>query len=438
MKKSVQIRQELAELVRSQTALVDGAKNENRSLNDNETTSFNDLQTQITERKAALAIAEAHEENLRSFGGETPENKGGETVYRKGPGTGGEEGEKRKIEKSFSIMRAIRLAQPGQTLDGAEKEVHEIGLQESRNAGVTVDTDTGFSLPLSMLRATQQTVSQDSGAFGGALVQNGAPVIVDPLRPRLFLEDLGATFMTGLQGGDVPLVVGSDFTMEFLAEGANVTPQKKQFAGPSLSPKRAGGAVDISNRLIMQSSVDVQNLIMQGLRNGFAQLLESAAINGAGGVAPLGLLNYPGVLASATMASASATRALVLELQALIENNNATERSLGYLMSPQLKAILKQVKTDAGSGLFVLQDNLLDGLKTVATSLMPALSGGTNFPLIFGDFSQMMIGQWGAINIKVNPYSADLADSVRLTLNTHADMQIANPKAFAKNAFLTA
>ena len=50
----------------------------------------------------------------------------------------------------------------------------------------------------------------------------------------------------------------------------------------------------------------------------------------------------------------------------------------------------------------------------------------------------MTIGQWGAINIKVNPYSADLSDSVRLTLNTHADMQIANPKAFAKNAFLTA
>jgi hypothetical protein len=69
---------------------------------------------------------------------------------------------------------------------------------------------------------------------------------------------------------------------------------------------------------------------------------------------------------------------------------------------------------------------------------MPALNSGVNFPLVYGDWSQMTIGQWGAINIKVNPYSADLADSVRLTLNTHADMQIANPKAFAKNAWLTA
>jgi HK97 family phage major capsid protein len=244
--------------------------------------------------------------------------------------------------------------------------------------------------------------------------------------------------MTGLQGGDVPLIVASDFAMEFLAEGAAVNVQKKKFTGPSLNPKRAAGAVDISNRLIMQSSPDVESLIMNGLRQGFTQLLEREAINGAGGVAPTGLLNLVGVLASSTSASAPATRALVLELQGLIEANDATEKSLGYLMSPKLKAILKGVKTDAGSGIFVFQDNLLDGYKAVATSLMPALNAGANFPLIFGDFSQMVIGQWGAINIRVNPYSADLSDSVRLTLNTHADMQVANVKAFAKNTFLTA
>lgn len=439
MKKSAEIRQELNGLVSSQNALMDTAKKENRTaLSEIETASFNTLQTQIEERKLALAQAETMEENQRNFGANPENPTPGISVHGGGAGDG-EQREKDKIQKRFSIVRAIRLAQPGQKLDGIEKEVHEMGVAESRAAGVVVAEDTSFSLPISMLsRATQQTVSQDSGAYGGALVQNAAPVMIDPLRPRLFLEDLGATFMTNLQGGDVPLIVDSDFAMEFLAEGAALTPQKKQYAGPSLNPKRAGGAVDISNRLIMQSSVDVENRIMAGLRNGFAQLLEGASINGAGGVAPTGLLSYSGVLASTTVASASATRALVLELESLIESNNATEQSLGFLMSPQLKAILKQVKTDAGSGLFILQDNLLDGYKIASTSLMPALNSGVNFPLIFGDFAQMVIGQWGSINIKVNPYSADLSDSVRLTLNTHADMQIANPKAFAKNAFLTA
>ena len=261
---------------------------------------------------------------------------------------------------------------------------------------------------------------------------------MDALRPRLFLEKLGANFITGLSGGDIPLIVNSDFTMEFLAEGASITRQKKEYAGPSLSPKRAGGAVDISNRLLLQSSPDVEAMIMTGLRNGFSTLLEGAAINGAGGVAPTGLLSYSGVLASTTVASAAPTYALVCELQALVEANNATENSLGFILHPKLKSFLKQLKKDAGSGMFVLDQNLLDGYNYVSTTLMPVLNSGANYPLIYGDFSQMTIGQWGALNIKVNPYSADLEDSVRLTLNTHADMQIANPKAFAKNAFLTA
>ncbi|OXB01742.1 hypothetical protein B0A75_04690 [Flavobacterium oncorhynchi] len=433
MKTSIVLKKERTAKIVAQRALIDKAKLENRELTDEENEQFDTLQSEADELDGKIERAEKFEKNELLLGG-----NGAERLAGAGASTG-EERELEKVEKRFSINRALFMAQPGKILDGVEREIHEIGQKQNRDSGVKLKTeDAGcFSLPISMLgRATQQTVSQDGGAYGGALVQNAAPVIVDPLRPRLFLEDLGATFMTGLQGGDVPLIVASDFAMEFLAEGASITRQKKQYAGPSLSPKRAGGAVEISNRLILQSSPDVENLVMTGLRNGFSQLLESASINGAGGVAPTGLLSYSGVLSGSS--SASATRALVLELQALIEQNNSTEKSLGYLMSPQLKAILKQVKTDAGSGVFVLQDEKLDGYNFVATSLMPALNSGVNFPLIFGDFAQMVIGQWGAINIKVNPFSADLEDSVRVTLNTHADMQIANPKAFAKNAWLTA
>lgn len=433
MKKSHELKQERTAKLVAQRGLVTKAQTENREMTAEENSTFDALQTDADALSESITRAETFERNELLLAGNTAIRLDGA-----GGGDGGEQNEKDKIQKRFSIVRAIRLAHPGQKLDGVEREVHEMGLKETRDAGVTAESDTGFSLPVSMLRASQQTVSQDAGAYGGALVQNNAPVIVDPLRPKLFLETLGAKFLAGLTGGDVPLVVGSDFAMQFLAEGAAISTQKKTYAGPSLSPKRAGSAVDISNRLLMQSSVDVEAMVMEGLRNGFTQLLEGESINGAGGVSITGLLNYVGVLASTTVASASATRALVLELQALIEQNNATENSLGYLMSPKLKAILKQKPIDAGSGLFLLHDNLLDGYKTVATSLMPELNAGVNFPLIYGDFSQMTIGQWGAINIKVNPYSADLSDSVRLTLNTHADMQIANPKAFAKNAFLTA
>lgn len=427
MKKSDSLKIERATKLDAQRSLVNAAKTANRELNDAENTAFDGLQAEIEALDLNITRSEKFEVNELAF---AAANAGAAASTS-------EEREVKKIEKRFSITRAIRLATPGQILDGIEKEVHEMGTAENRAAGVT-GIEASFALPLSFLRATQQTVSQDSAGFGGALVQNSAPQVVDNLRPTLFLESLGANFITGLTGGDVPLIVASDFAMSFLAEGAAITPQKKAYAGPSLTPKRAGGAVDISNRLLLQSSVDVEAMIMKGLRNGFANLLEGAAINGAGSDAPTGILSYTGILQSTTVASAAATYALCLELQALIEANDATANSLGYLMNPKLKAFLKQIKKDAGSGIFVFADGQLDGVNAVSTSLVPALNTGANQPLIYGDFSQMTIGQWGAINIKVNPYSADLSDSIRLTLNTHADMQIANPKAFAVSKFLTA
>ena len=431
MKKSAQLIKERAALIEAQQRMHLLAEKETRDYTETETIEFRRLQGEIDAINEKVKDALAYEENLRSLAGAAPSASSEKD---------GEEKEKDAIQKRFSISRALRAMNPNnpEKLDGVEKDVHEIGQQESRNAGLTTKPEDGsFSLPISFLRASQQTVTQDGGTYGSALTTTQAPRLVGNFRPRLWLEELGAEFLTGLTG-NVPLVVKTDFAMEWLAEGAAITPQKKEFAGPTLTPKRAGGAVDVSNQLIMQSSVDVEGLIMDGLTFGFQNLLHAAAINGPGGVAPTGILNYAGVLASAQVAAGAATWADIVELQGLIEANDSTEQSLGYLMHPKLKAALKQITKDAGSGQFLLNGKEVDGYKFIATTLMPILSSGTLFPLIYGDWSQMVIGQWGSINVKVNPYSADLSDSVRLVLNTHADMKIANPKAFAKNAYLTA
>ncbi|MCO6149064.1 phage major capsid protein [Flavobacterium sp. NRK1] len=436
MKKSSELKLERSTLVASQRKIADLLKTENRAMSADEKKEFDELQKQIDDMDEEIVRAEKFEENERRDAAKAPSLLGGGD---------GEDKEKEKIYQRFSITKALRSVNPESrsSLDGIEKEVHEIGVAESRAAKVGSDEDFSssvFSLPMSYMRASQQTVSQDSGAYGGALVQDNAPRIVDPLRPRLFLEDLGATFLTGLTGGDVPLVVGADFTMEFLAEGASVSTQKKTIAGPKLNPKRAAGAVSITNRLLMQSSVDAQAMIMNGIRRGFVNLLQSAAINGAGGTAPTGLLSVSGVNVSTQAAAGAATWARIVELQALIEEDDATEMMLGYLIHPKVKAALKTITKDSGSGRFLLENGTIDGDKFISTSLVPTLdaSGTAVYPIVYGDWAQLYIGQWGAVNIKVNPYSEDVADSVRLTLNTHADVAIANPKAFAKNAFISA
>lgn len=438
MKKSIELKQERTAKVEAQQAIVDKAKAENRDLSDAETVSFDALTEEIRGFKSKIERAEQVEANelMLASRNAAPVDMG----VNDGEGT-----EKEKVFRQVSILKALRQADPRNgKLDGAEKEMHEIGMKENRDANVkdNVGAVPSLSIPLSYLgRATQQTVTQDAGAYGGALVQNQAPRIVQPLRPTLAVEGLGATFLTGLSGGNIPLVVGNDFTMAFLAEGAAITPHKKTFAGPTLSPKRAGGAVDISNQLLMQASVDAEAMVMNGLKNGFSQLLHSAIINGAGGVAPTGLLGYTGVNVAANTVAKIPTWALMVELQSLIEEDDATSDNLGYIIHPKIKGLLKQITKDAGSGRFLLENNSIDGLPFVSTSQIPVLDDGAGapiatYPVIFGDFKQMYVGQWGSVNVTINPYSADLSDSLRLVLNTHADMQIANPKAFSRNAFI--
>lgn len=433
MKKSDLLKQERAGLNQKQQGLIDLAKTEKRDFTDAETVEFDARTEEIRSYDVKIN---------RELEIEATEERTARAAANSGAGIpNSEERELKKMQERFSVVKALREATPGgKGLSGLEKEVHEMGIAENRSAKVETPENTVFSMPIAMTRATAQTVTEDSGSYGGALVQNQAPRMVEPLRPRLVFEDLGATFLTNLSGGNIPLVVGNDFAMAFLAETAAITPQKKTYAGPTLSPKRAGGAVDISNQLLMQSSLDVEAMVMNGLKSGFAQLLHSACINGAGGVAPTGLLSIAGVNVSTQASAAAATWASVVELQGLIEEGDATEQSLGYLLTPKLKAALKQVKKDAGSGRFLYEEGLIDGVKAISSSLVPVLdaSGKPVHPLIYGDFSQMTIGQWGALNIAIDPYSALLSNSVRLVLNTYADMAVANPKAFAKNALLTA
>lgn len=430
MKKSDALKQQRHALLGLQDALVAKGEAENRAMSNDENAEFDTRQAEIE------ALSVQIERQLKIESNEVARAAASATSVA---GEDGEAREKRKIQERFSLNKAIRTVTKGGSLDGAEKEVNEIGLQENRTAGVSTADNVRFSMPISMLRATAQTKTEDSGEYGGMLVQNAAPRVVEGLNPKLFLEEMGATFLSGLVG-DVPMPVANAYAMAFVAETATVLPVKNKFEGPILKAKRAAGAVDISNQLIMQGSVDAEALVKSQILRGWSNVVQSAAINGAGGVAPLGILGLTNVNVSAQATAAAATWARIVELQALIEEDNATEQSLGYLMHPKLKAALKQITKDAGSGRFLYEGDLIDGVKAMATSLVPVLdaSGTAVYPLIYGDFSQLFIGSWGSLGFVVDPYSAATSNSTRIVLNAYADAVVANQKAFAKNALLTA
>lgn len=433
MKKSVQLKQQRAAVLRAQQEILDKAKAENRDFTAEEQAKLDAKDQEVEDFDKQIETAEKNEAREDRIAAMTARSVG-QGFHGGDLGESSEQREVNNIQKRFSFTKAVREAAAGK-LEGVEKEVNDMALQEA--ASLKLDfksTDRSFSIPSYMMRATTQSVTGDAGAFGGALVPTDIRMVNDFV-PKLFLEELGANFLTGLTG-NVKFPINKSFELDWLEENEEVTLKASEFDGPTLKPKRAAAGVMISNQLMLQSSVDVEALIISNFRNAAKRAIERAAINGNGIKQPLGLLNIPGINLSAVTAAKSPEYSDILELKGLVKDADSTDISLGFLSDNVLASVLEGVKKDAGSGRFLLEDGKLAGMKHVASSLVPELAG--NHPLIYGDWSQMTVGQWGGANFTVDPYTKAGAGAVIVYINLYANVIVSLPKAFAVNKFLTA
>ena len=67
----------------------------------------------------------------------------------------------------------------------------------------------------------------------------------------------------------------------------------------------------------------------------------------------------------------------------------------------------------------------------VPSNLNPGDGGTDASAMIFGDFSQLMIGLFGAPSIQVNPYTGQLAGTVRISIHQEVDVAVRNAVSFA-------
>lgn len=432
MKKSDQLKQERAARLQELETLVGSRKNETtgetRSFTAEEATKFDALELRVGELDTEIAREERAEEMQK---------RAAQNAAASGAGKApdGEAKEKGKISARASIFKAIRSAGK---LEGAEKEMNEIAIEEARAAKVDIPENTQFSIPMSFVRATAQTVSEDSGSYGGALVVDQAPRVQMGFSPASVVELLGATRWSGLSGGNIPLPVANDYAFAWLAETGTITAQKNTIAGPTLDPKRLGAAVLLSNRLLMQSSVSAEATVRAKIFSGYNNAINVAAINGSGATNnPEGILNNASIGAGSSVDADVPTKALVAELVKLVLEADSTMDSLAFLGSPAMKYLLETTLLDSGSGKYLMEKmNELLGYKFVPSTHVPQLTG--NEVLIFGNWSELFIGEWGPLSIVNDPYTSAKANSVELVLNGHADIAIAQPGAFAANTYFNA
>jgi len=192
---------------------------------------------------------------------------------------------------------------------------------------------------------------------------------------------------------------------------------------------------------MIQSSVDIENMLRTDLAQGLAVGIEAACISGTSTAnQPTGILNVSGIGSSTGgTAGASPTWANIVELEQLVATANADIGSLGYLTNPKGRGKLKQTtkSTSAVTG-FVWDtgDSPVNGYKAAVTSNVPSNlvkgTASTCSAIVFGNYQDMIIGMWGnGVDILVDPYTGSSAGTVRVVALADVDMQVRQAGSFA-------
>ncbi len=351
-----------------------------------------------------------------------------------------------KEAKSFSFARAIHaLSNPtdarAQRAAAFEFEASVAAAQKEGRAsrGLTVPTDVLFQ------KRDILTGTATGTAKGGNLVATDllAGSFIDVLRAKMVTAQLGATYLTGLQGNvAIPKKTGPS-TAAWVAE--NSAPAEStnvpSFGQVTLSPKTLAGFVDFSRRLMLQSSLDIETLIRNDLASTIAVAMDSAAISGSGTNRPTGVLNTSGI-GSVTLGTngLAPTWQMVVDLVREVEIDNVDATSAAFLTNAQVKSRLARTSRQASGveGNFILQPPFSDlyGYPLTVSQQVPSnLSKGTGSNLsamIFGVWSDLLIGQWSGIDLMVDPYTGSSAATVRVTAFHDCDFAVRYPESFAE------
>lgn len=318
--------------------------------------------------------------------------------------------DKKMMEKRFSLIDAINDVANNRSLDNVASKVNEIGTNEMRASGLSFGGQ--IQLPMSELRGNVTVAAEGEDVVATDLFD-----IVGPLRAKNVLVQAGAKFLTGLVG-DVQIPIMSATNVNWAGETATASDGAPTFANVTLSPKRLTAYVNISKQLLNQHSVDVDNMIRTDIIRAISSKLESTILGSAAGTTtqPAGLFYDQTPTTITGMAG-------IAEVEGAVEEANVYG-DLKWVIDPKFKAALRTMAKGQNIAQSLYENGEIDGTEALATSNV-----GDKLA-VYGDFSQLAIGQWGAIDLTVDPYTEAKNGMIVLVVNAYFDAKVVRPEAF--------
>ena len=324
----------------------------------------------------------------------------------------------------FSVMRAINaMANP---TDRKAQEAARFEMECSEAAQEAYGrTAQGVMLPAEVMANWNQR-DMSAGSDGDLIGEDyRGQDFIDVLRNNSAVMPL-ATNLNGLSGDvKIPKKTAASTAAFISAEGGAASESEMTIGSISMTPKTLGAFTDVTRQLMIQSSLDIENLIRQDLAAGMAIAIDDACLEGDGNNGkPTGITNTTGINTVSLTSAAAPTWPEMVSLESAISADNALLGRLSYIVHPTNYGKLKTTSKDTGSGIFIADGNGMNGYPIVVSNQLTA----NNY--VFGNFSDLLIGFFGGLDLVVDPYTSSSSGTVRVVALQSVDAAVRNPVSF--------
>lgn len=338
-------------------------------------------------------------------------------------------------QKSYSISRAIHNHANG--VRGFETEVsQDLAKRMGRETnGVYVPTD---------VRLYNQRASQDAtvSTQAAGLISQVPVTFIELLRNKAMVMMMGATYLPGM-AGNVPFARQNlSGTVAWTGDnpGSDVALSDPTIEVFTMTPKQLMARRQYSKQLLVQTSGFADQYVTDDLSAALALEIDRVAIHGLGSSnQPLGIVGMSGIGSVAIGTNGGApVWGTTVDLETALAAVNADTGAMGYLTNTKVRGTLKKTleSTVAGATWIWNKDNTINGYKAHATNqvsstLTKGTSAGVCSAIIFGVWSELLILEWGALEILTDPYTLAAQGLIRVIGTELIDINVRHKQSFA-------
>jgi len=335
--------------------------------------------------------------------------------------------------KRYSLRSAIQAC--------ADKNWNKAGLELEASREIAkrlnkIPDEYSFFVPFEVQerQVQKRDLTVATAGAGGYLVETANMGFIELMRNRSVAFSMGAMRLAGLQGNvTIPRQSAAATAYWLSTEATAITESQQTFVQMALSPKTAGAYTEISRQLLLQSSPDAENIVTSDLAAVIALAIDLAVLNGSGAAGqPTGIINTSGIGA---VTGPSLGYAGILEFQTDVASANVMPARGGYVTTPSVAALMMQrqrfTSTDTPLWAGNIWDGQMSGFPGMSSNQMPAAT------MLFGDWSKVVVAEWGTLEIAVNPTANFQAGIIGVRAMYSVDVGVRLPAGFSLATAIT-